>query len=196
MFIARVYSIYVCVVLTMRCNAEQGYENQAATLFVSFLVLSVMTAVTALSGTTPPDPSVHWAGHRWIHMMKRLHVITSIGCFLMEVCCMFFSLFALHRVLAGGFDTRASSTAALLVRELEFEYVAVCSYFFAGAMLLMCPVAIRCFCTVQQGVRSDLLAASVCCLIVGIVLLILSFFNAHLSAFPYSSYEDLLRRFV
>ena len=128
--------------------------------------------------------------------MKRLHVIMSIGCFLMEVRASFFSLFALHRTLAGGFDMRASSTAELLVRELEFEFVAVSSYFFGGAVLLMGPVGIRCFCMVQQGLRSDFLAASVCCLIAGAVLLILSFFNAHLEAYPFDSYEQVLGRFI
>ena len=128
--------------------------------------------------------------------MKRLHVIMSIGCFLIEMCATFFSLFALHRVLAGGFDTHADSTAALLMRELEFEYVAVCSYSFAGAWLLMGPVAIRCFCMVQQGLRSDTLAAAVCCLIVGTTLLVLSFFNAHLVAFPYDSYDGIIHRFI
>ena len=120
----------------------------------------------------------------------------SIGAFLIEVCAMFFSLFALHRVLAGGFDPRAHSTAELLVRELEFEHVAVCSYFFAGALLVMGPVAIRCFCMVQMGIRSNSLAASVCCLIVGISMLILTFFNAHLASFPYDSIELVIYRFV
>ena len=121
-------------------------------------------------------------------------MILSIGCFLIELSSAFFALFALHRVLAGGFDPRSRTPAELLVRELEFEFVAVLSYFFAGAMLMFGPVAIRCFCMVQQGLRSDTLAASVCCLIVGVALLILSFFNAHLSSFPYGSYEQVLTR--
>ena len=60
----------------------------------------------------------------------------------------------------------------------------------------MGPVGIRCFCMVQQGLRSDFLAASVCCLIAGAVLLILSFFNAHLEAYPFDSYEQVLGRFI
>ena len=128
--------------------------------------------------------------------MKRLHVIMSIGCFIIEVCASFFSLFAYHRVINGGFDARARSASVMLVRELEYEFVAVCSYSFAGAWLLMGPVAIRSFCMVQQGLRSDFLAASVCCLIAGAVLLILSFFNAHLEAYPFDSYEQVLGRFI
>ncbi len=166
--------------------------DDAQTIFFTYLVLSILMSCVAIGGSIPPDPAVHWPGHRWIHFMKRLHVIMSIGCFLMQLCATFFSLFALQRVLAGGFDTRATSTAALLVRELEFEFVAVSGYFFAGAMLLMGPVGIRCFCMVQQGLRSDSLAASVCCLIVGAVLLILSFFNAHLDAFPWKSYDEII----
>ena len=150
---------------------EHDCSAEAERLFLSFLILSVGCGGLALYGIVPPDPAVHWPGHKWIHFMKRLHVIMSIGCFLMEVCASFFSLFALHRTLAGGFDMRASSTAELLVRELEFEFVAVSSYFFGGAVLLMGPVGIRCFCMVQQGLRSDFLAASVCCLIAGAVLL-------------------------
>ena len=175
---------------------EPDCAREAERLFGSFLVLSVGCGLVALYGAEPPNPSVHWPGHGWIHFMKRVHVIMSIGCFLIEVCATFFSLFALHRVLAGGFDTHATSTAALLMRELEFEYVAVCSYSFAGAWLLMGPVAIRCFCQVQQGLRSDTLAAAVCCLIVGTFLLVLSFFNAHLVAFPYETYDGIIHRFV
>ena len=126
----------------------------AERLFASFLVCAMFTSLVAAYGWNPPEPAVHWPGHSWIHFMKRIHVIMSIGAFLIEVCAMSFSLFALHRVLAGGFDTRAPSTAELLVRELEFEFVAVCSYFFAGAMLLMGPVAIRCFCMVQVRSRA------------------------------------------
>ncbi|KAL3910220.1 MAG: hypothetical protein SGPRY_009138, partial [Prymnesium sp.] len=118
----------------------------------------------------------------------------SIGCFLIELSSAFFALFALHRILCGGFDTYAASAADLLVRELEFEMVAVHSYFFAGALFLMGPVAIRAFCMVQQGLRSDTLAASVICLILGVALLIFSFFNAHLSSFPYGSYERIVSR--
>ena len=175
-------------------HADRSRETEL--IFASFLVLALSCGLMALYGAEPPDPAVHWPGHKWIHFMKRLHVIMSIGCFLIEVCATFFALFALHRVLAGGFDVRAESTAALLMRELEFEYVAVCSYSFAGAWLLMGPVAIRSFCMVQQGLRSDTLAAAVCCLIVGTVLLVLSFFNAHLVAFPYHSYDGLIHRFI
>ena len=99
-------------------------------------------------------------------------------------------------VPAPGLSARPRSHADLLVRELEFEYVAVCSYFFAGAMLIMCPVAIRCFCMVQQGLRSDTLAAAVMCLIVGVVLLILSFFNAHLVHTPFASFAHPCLRFI
>ena len=154
------------------CDAVPTRADDAVLYFVSFGVLSLLVSGAAIAGCVPPDPTVHWPGHQWIYFMKRLHVIMSIGCFLMEVCASFFSLFALHRTLAGGFDMRASSTAELLVRELEFEFVAVSSYFFGGAVLLMGPVGIRCFCMVQQGLRSDFLAASVCCLIAGAVLLI------------------------
>ena len=175
-------------------HADRSRETEL--IFASFLVLALSCGLMALYGAEPPDPAVHWPGHKWIHFMKRLHVIMSIGCFLIEVCATFFALFALLLVLAGGFDVRAESTAALLMRELEFEYVAVCSYSFAGAWLLMGPVAIRSFCMVQQGLRSDTLAAAVCCLIVGTVLLVLSFFNAHLVAFPYHSYDGLIHRFI
>ena len=178
------------------CDAVPTRADDAVLYFISFGVLSLLVSLAAISGSIPPDPTVHWPGHQWIYFMKRLHVIMSIGCFLMEVCASFFSLFALHRTLAGGFDMRASSTAELLVRELEFEFVAVSSYFFGGAVLLMGPVGIRCFCMVQQGLRSDFLAASVCCLIAGAVLLILSFFNAHLEAYPFDSYEQVLGRFI
>jgi len=123
-------------------------------------------------------------------------VIMSIGCFLIELCAFFFAVFALHRILAGGFDTHATSTVELIVRELEFEFVAVAVYFFTGTMLLMGPLGIRCFCMVQQGLRSDMLAASVMCLIVGVVMLILSFFNAHLQHFPFKSLDELLVRFA
>lgn len=187
---------------TKSCSGKMPWSSSvdrsasAERLFASFLVCSIFTALVAAYGWQPPDPSVHWPGHSWIHFMKRLHVIMSIGAFLIEVCAMFFSLFALHRVLAGGFDPRAHSTAELLVRELEFEHVAVCSYFFAGALLVMGPVAIRCFCMVQMGIRSNSLAASVCCLIVGISMLILTFFNAHLASFPYDSIELVIYRFV
>ena len=178
------------------CDAVPTRADDAVLYFISFGVLSLLVSGAAIAGCVPPDPTVHWPGHQWIYFMKRLHVIMSIGCFLMEVCASFFSLFALHRTLAGGFDMRASSTAELLVRELEFEFVAVSSYFFGGAVLLMGPVGIRCFCMVQQGLRSDFLAASVCCLIAGAVLLILSFFNAHLEAYPFDSYEQVLGRFI
>ncbi|KAL1529512.1 hypothetical protein AB1Y20_000458 [Prymnesium parvum] len=171
-------------------------RTDVISIFVSFLVLSISMLLTAVLGARPPDPSVHWAGHSWIHLMKRLHVMLSIGCFLIELSSAFFALFALHRILCGGFDTYAPSAAELLVRELEFETVAVHSYFFAGAVLLMGPVAIHCFCMVQQGLRSDMLAASVCCLIAGVSFLILSFFNAYLTAFPYGSYEKVVARFI
>lgn len=137
--------------------------DQAASaerLFTCYLACATCTALGAAYGWQAPDPSVHWPGHSWIHFMKRAHVIMSIGAFLIEVCAMAFSLFALMRVLAGSLDTRASSTAVLLVRELEFEFVAVCSYFFAGAMLLLGPIAIRCFCMVQ--VRSQPVCARAC----------------------------------
>lgn len=175
---------------------EQNHCPELERIFGSYMFFSMLIGGAALYGCVPPDPAVHWPGHSWIHFMKRVHVILSIGCFLIEMCAAFFSLFALHRVLAGGFNARASSAAALLVRELEFEFVAVCSYFFAGAWLLMGPVAIRCFCMVQQGVRSHALAAAVCCLIVGTVLLVVSFFNAHLVSFPYDSYDGVVVRFV
>jgi hypothetical protein len=178
-------------------HGEHDCSQDAKTLFISFLVLSMLSGTAAILGVVPPDPAVHWPGHKWIHFMKRLHVIMSIGCFLVEVCASSFALFALQRILSGGFDTHAKSTAALLVRELEFEYVAVCSYAFGGAWLLMGPVAIRCFCMVQQGLRSDALAAAVCCLIAGGVLLVLSFFNESiLASFPYESYDMLILRFV
>lgn len=177
-------------------RGELDHSAEVERLFASFFAVSVFTAVVAAYGWQPPNPSVHWPGHSWIHFMKRMHVILSIGSFLIEVCATCFSFFAFHRVLAGGFDTRAPSAAALLVRELEFEFVACCSYFFAGSMLLMGPIAIHSFCMVQQGLRSNALAASVMCLIVGCFALILSFFNAHLFAFPYDSYEDVLRRFL
>jgi hypothetical protein len=174
------------------CGPEVAdFASQAMLLFTSFLFLSFVGATIAIGGSMPPDPSVHWPGHAWIHFMKRLHVIMSIGCFLMNLCALFFSIFALHRTLAGGFDTRGRSAVELIVRELEFEYVAVSAYFFAGTMLLMGPVGIRCFCMVQQGLRSDTLAASVMCLIVGVVLLILSFFNQHLAHFPFVSYTQV-----
>ena len=163
-------------------------------VFVSFLVLSITMLACSVVGAFPPNPAVHWPGHSWIHFMKRLHVILSIGCFLTELCSAFFSLFAIHRILFGGFDMRAQSPAILLVRELEFEIVGVCAYFFTGWILLMGPVAIRCFCVTQQELRSDTLAAAVCCLIVGVSLLIISFFNAHLEAFPYASYEAVCFR--
>ena len=175
---------------------EHDCSPEAERLFLSFLVLSVGCGGLALYGVVPPDPAVHWPGHKWIHFMKRLHVIMSIGCFIIEVCASSFSLFALHRVINGGFDTRARAASIMLVRELEYEYVAVCSYSFAGAWLLMGPVAIRSFCMVQQGLRSDYLAIAVCCLIVGTNLLVLSFFNANLAAFPYDNFYGLLRRFV
>tara|TARA_B110001452_G_scaffold73471_1_gene59482 strand:+ start:189 stop:1094 length:906 start_codon:yes stop_codon:yes gene_type:complete len=175
--------------LTDHAVEAEGY-------FVSCLCISVFVGMAAIKGCVPPDPSVHWPGHAWVHFMKRLHVIMSIGSFLLELCAAFFAIFGLHRTLTGGFDTRAVSTAALLVRELEFEFVAVTSYFFAGSMLMMGPVGIHCFCMVQQGLRSDLLAASVCCLIVGAVLLIISLFNEQLAHFPFDSYEELMGRFV
>jgi len=179
------------------CGPELvDYAGSAMLLFTSFLLLSFVSAAIAIGGVNPPDPSVHWPGHSWIHFMKRLHVIMSIGCFLMNLCACFFSIFALHRTLAGGFDTRGRSAAEVLVRELEFEFVAVSAYFFAGTMLLMGPVGIRCFCMVQQGLRSDTLAASVMCLIVGVVLLILSFFNQHLVHFPFTSFSQLVYRFI
>jgi len=165
-------------------------------LFLSFLLLSFVGGAIAIAGAMPPDPSVHWPGHSWIHFMKRLHVIFSIGCFLMNLCACFFSVFALHRTLAGGFDMRGRSAAEVLLRELEYEYVAVSVYYFAGMMLLMGPVGIRCFCMVQQGLRSDTLAAAVMCLIVGVVLLILSFFNAHLVHTPFASFAHLCLRFI
>ena len=181
-----------------QCGGEaMPPEIAAALIFASSALCCAVAAYIAISGSNPPDPSVHWPGHSWIHFMKRLHVIMSIGCFLIELCALFFSIFALHRVLAGGFDAQhASSTIVLLTTGLEFEFVAVSSYFFAGTMLLLGPVAIRCFRMVQQGLRSDSLAASVMCLIVGVVLLILSFFNAHLASFPYASFEQLLFRFI
>ena len=80
-------------------------------LFLSFLLLSFVGGAIAIAGAMPPDPSVHWPGHSWIHFMKRLHVIFSIGCFLMNLCACFFSVFALHRTLAGGFDMRGRSAA-------------------------------------------------------------------------------------
>ena len=176
---------------------EHDCSSEIKAIFISSLILSVGCAVAALYGAEPPDPAVHWPGHKWIHFMKRLHVIMSIGCFLIEVCGSFFAIFALHRVLSGGFNNRAPSAAELLVRELEFEYVAVCSYSFGGAWLLMGPVAIRCFCMVQQGLRSDALAAAVCCLIIGGFFLVLSFFNESiLAAFPYDSYDGLVLRFI
>ena len=175
---------------------ESDCSSEMERLFASFLLLSTAVGGAALYGCVPPDPAVHWPGHSWIHFMKRLHVIMSIGSFLIELCAFFFALFALHRVLVGGFDSRARSTAQLIVRELEFEYVAVCSYFFAGAWLIMGPVAIRCFCMVQQGLRSYSLAAACCSLIIGAFLLILSFFNAHLVSFPYDSYDELILRFM
>lgn len=179
------------------CGPEVAdFAAQAMLLFTSFLFLSFVGATVAIGGSMPPDPSVHWPGHSWIHFMKRLHVIMSIGCFLMNLCACFFSIFALHRTLAGGFDTRGRWAVEVIVRELEFEYVAVSAYFFAGTMLLMGPVGIRCFCMVQQGLRSDTLAASVMCLIVGVVLLILSFFNQHLAHFPFVSYTQVVRRFI
>uniref|UniRef100_A0A7S0JJE5 Uncharacterized protein n=1 Tax=Calcidiscus leptoporus TaxID=127549 RepID=A0A7S0JJE5_9EUKA len=178
------------------CTPARDHAGNVEALFTSLLILSAVAATIAMLGCMPPNPSVHWPGHSWIHFMKRLHVIMSIGCFLIEFSACFFAIFALHRTLAGGFDTRAASTVELLMRELEFEFVAVTSYFFAGTMLLMGPVGIRCFCMVQQGLRSDTLAASVMCLIVGVVLLILSFFNAHLQHFPFDSYEEVLGRFV
>ena len=107
----------------------RDHKFDAECLFFSFLVLSCAAGIAALAGCTPPDPSVHWPGHSWIHFMKRFHVVLSIGCFLMQLCASFFSLFALHRVLAGGFNTVSHSTAELLMRELEFEFVAVSSYF-------------------------------------------------------------------
>ena len=105
------------------CDAVPTRADDAVLYFISFGVLSLLVSGAAIAGCVPPDPTVHWPGHQWIYFMKRLHVIMSIGCFLMEVCASFFSLFALHRTLAGGFDMRASSTAELLVRELEFEFV-------------------------------------------------------------------------
>ena len=171
-------------------------KQDMVAIFVSFLVVSITMLACSVLGVLPPNPSVHWAGHAWIHFMKRLHVIMSIGCFLTELCSAFFSLFAIHRILFGGFSMQASSAAGVLLRELEFELVAVCSYFFTGWILLMGPVAIRCFCMAQQQLRSDSLAASVCCLFVGVGLLILSFFNAHLSSFPYGSYENIVVRSV
>lgn len=144
------------------CSPELvDFATNTMLIFASFLVICFVGGAIAITGAEPPNPSVHWPGHSWIHFMKRLHVIMSIGCFLMNLCACFFSIFALHRTLAGGFDTRARSAAEVILRELEFEYVAVSSYFFAGAMLLMGPVGIRCFCMVQQGLRSDTLAASV-----------------------------------
>lgn len=176
-------------------RGESIWSAEVERLFASFFVVSIFNAVVAAYSSQPPNPSVHWPGHSWIHFMKRMHVILSIGSFLLAFCSSSFALFAFHRVLAGGFDARAPSAAALLVRELEFEFVACCSYFFAGSMLLMGPIAIHSFCMVQQGLRSNALAASVMCLIVGCFALILSFFNAHLEAFPYSSYEEVLGRF-
>ena len=184
------------MVWTVQPPALHDYASNTMLLFTSFLLLSCVGAAVAIGGAMPPDPSVHWPGHSWIHFMKRLHVIMSIGCFLMNLCACFFSVFALHRTLAGGFDTRATSATEVIVRELEFEYVAVSAYFFAGTMLLMGPVGIRCFCMVQQGLRSDTLAASVMCLIVGVVLLILSFFNQHLVQFPFVSYGQVVHRFM
>ena len=180
----------------MRLHNTRDRSFEAEKLFASFLIGSVCVALLSVYGMKPPEPAAHWPGHSWIHFMKRLHVIMSIGCFLIEVCASAFSLFALHRVLSGGFDARAPSLATMLMRELEFEFVAVCSYFFAGGLLLMGPVAIHCFCMVQQGIRSNALAYSVCCLIVGIVSLILSFFSDHLVAYPYRDFETLLLRFV
>ena len=164
---------------------EHDCSYDVKCLLLTFLTLSLVVGGAAVSGMTPPDPAVHWPGHKWIHFMKRAHVVMSVGSFLIEVCAFSFSLVALQRVLAGNFNMYAKSPAVLLVRELEFEYVAVCSYAFGGTWLLMGPVAIRCFCMVQQGLRSDALAAAVCCLIVGGVLLVLSFFNESiLEAFP------------
>eukprot|EP00966_Prymnesium_polylepis_P167014 3860589-Prymnesium_polylepis.1 len=86
-------------------------RTDVVSIFVSFLVLSISMLLTAAVGAQPPDPSVHWAGHSWIHLMKRLHVMLSIGCFLIELSSAFFALFALHRILCGGFNTYATSSA-------------------------------------------------------------------------------------
>ena len=109
-------------------QGDHDCSHDAKSIFAAFLVLAMLSGTAAILGVVPPDPAVHWPGHKWIHFMKRLHVIMSIGCFLVQVCASSFSLFALHRILSGGFDTHAPSTAMLIVRELEFEYVAVCSY--------------------------------------------------------------------
>jgi hypothetical protein len=78
---------------------DQVYNAQA--LFISYMVLSFVAASGAIFGCLPPNPSVHWPGHSWIHFMKRLHVIMSVGCFLLELSSCFFAIFALHRTLAG-----------------------------------------------------------------------------------------------
>ena len=72
-------------------HADRSRETEL--IFASFLVLALSCGLMALYGAEPPDPAVHWPGHKWIHFMKRLHVIMSIGCFLIEVCATFFSLF-------------------------------------------------------------------------------------------------------
>ena len=92
-------------------QGDHDCSHDAKSIFAAFLVLAMLSGTAAILGVVPPDPAVHWPGHKWIHFMKRLHVIMSIGCFLVQVCASSFSLHCIESSLEASHARLADSHA-------------------------------------------------------------------------------------
>jgi len=120
------------------------YTTAAVTFFSNVRVPATLVAATAIKEafvlvSVPRDLA---ASQGW-RILRRCYTLLMLFSFSEELSCVFISTGAMMLLQSGTLDTKAPSLVALLVRELEYEYVSVRHHFITGVLSLMFAQALR-----------------------------------------------------
>ena len=117
-----------------------------------------------------------------------LLMVIAFGCELMTV---FMGTIAGCRMLGSHYNPMADSVVSMLVREFEFEYVAVRVQFVSGILAYLVAQALRVY---KELHKKEFLARGAAFFLIYCAVECLCFFNGHL--YLYGGYPQLLARYL
>ena len=173
--------------------ALQDFTNTAVSFFNNHRVPAALLAATAikdafvLQGRKDVDADVK---RSW-RLVRYGYLLLMITCFYMEINVIFLSTHVGIQLANGNFKAEATSLISMLLREFEFEYVAVRFQFVTSMLAFVAAQALR----VRFSLRryADLSLSAMFCLF-GAAFGMLAYNNAN--AITFGGYKGLLQRWA
>ena len=187
--------------------AQSKLQNQAvaaSAFFFNLLTPAALIAAGALNDAfifVDAQKANEDSGMRAKFNIARLNEVkwqrlTNAYCFLMiiafgtQLMTVFMGTIAGCRMLGGHFDPMAENVVAMLVREFEWDYVAVRTQFVTGILAFILAQALRVYKELHQR---ELLARAASMFLLFCAGQCLAFFNSHLTV--YGSFVSMLVRY-